>query len=269
MSPDREELALFRELFEGYDKRLRPALRKEDNVTVTLGISVNQLIDIVSGIWLMFPSFICTSASVHNCQCLICTKASGAVQTTETNNSNWTVTLLRIPTGWSHPVGYSLALPRISTRDYRETNSPGQIQVAGPEFEPGIAGVLQAHLLTQRRNLFRKVANHAFHTFEFLSGLRETLCGLAWKNKLLTREGKFLLILAQLRKFTLSYSCRYDLHTRKISMLTNINAVFLVVLQDERNQMMRLSVWVRQVGPNNLPYTKCELISEAIWESTN
>jgi len=33
-------------LFEGYDKRLRPALRKEDNVTVTLGISVNQLIDI-------------------------------------------------------------------------------------------------------------------------------------------------------------------------------------------------------------------------------
>lgn len=47
-------------------------------------------------------------------------------------------------------------------------------------------------------------------------------------------------------------------------MLTNINAVFLVVLQDERNQMMRLSVWVRQVGPNNLPYTKCELISEAI-----
>jgi len=50
MSSDREELALFRELFEGYDKRLRPALRKEDNVTVTLGISVNQLIDIVSGI---------------------------------------------------------------------------------------------------------------------------------------------------------------------------------------------------------------------------
>lgn len=48
MSPDREELTLFRELFEGYDKRLRPALRNEDNVTVTLGISVNQLIDIVS-----------------------------------------------------------------------------------------------------------------------------------------------------------------------------------------------------------------------------
>jgi len=48
MSPDREELTLFRELFEGYDKRLRPALRKEDNVSVTLGISVNQLIDIVS-----------------------------------------------------------------------------------------------------------------------------------------------------------------------------------------------------------------------------
>ena len=48
MSPDREELTLFRELFQGYDKRLRPALKKEDNVTVTLGISVNQLIDIVS-----------------------------------------------------------------------------------------------------------------------------------------------------------------------------------------------------------------------------
>lgn len=57
MSSDREELALFRELFEGYDKRLRPALRKEDNVTVTLGISVNQLIDIVSGIWFMFLNF--------------------------------------------------------------------------------------------------------------------------------------------------------------------------------------------------------------------
>lgn len=57
MSSDREELALFRELFEGYDKRLRPALRKEDNVTVTLGISVNQLIDIVRGIWFMFSNF--------------------------------------------------------------------------------------------------------------------------------------------------------------------------------------------------------------------
>lgn len=48
MSPDREELTLFRDLFDGYDKRLRPALRKEDNVTVILGISVHQLIDIVS-----------------------------------------------------------------------------------------------------------------------------------------------------------------------------------------------------------------------------
>lgn len=46
MSPDREELILFRDLFDGYDKRLRPALRKEDNVTVILGISVHQLIDI-------------------------------------------------------------------------------------------------------------------------------------------------------------------------------------------------------------------------------
>lgn len=46
MSPDREELTLFRDLFDGYDKRLRPALRKEDNVTVILGISVHQLIDI-------------------------------------------------------------------------------------------------------------------------------------------------------------------------------------------------------------------------------
>ena len=50
MSPDREELMLFRDLFDGYDKRLRPALRKEDNVTVKLGISVHQLIDIVSGV---------------------------------------------------------------------------------------------------------------------------------------------------------------------------------------------------------------------------
>ena len=48
MSPDREELTLFRDLFDGYDKRLRPALRKEDNVTMILGISVHQLIDIVS-----------------------------------------------------------------------------------------------------------------------------------------------------------------------------------------------------------------------------
>ena len=50
MSRDREELTLFRDLFEGYDKRIRPALKKEDNVTVTLGISINQLIDIVSGV---------------------------------------------------------------------------------------------------------------------------------------------------------------------------------------------------------------------------
>jgi len=46
MSPDREELALFRDLFDGYDKRIRPVLRKEDNVTVMLGISVFQLIDL-------------------------------------------------------------------------------------------------------------------------------------------------------------------------------------------------------------------------------
>ena len=44
-------------------------------------------------------------------------------------------------------------------------------------------------------------------------------------------------------------------------MLIIINySILLVVLQDERNQMMRLSVWVRQVGPNNLTYTKRELI---------
>ena len=47
MSPDRAELSLFRDLFDGYDKRIRPALRKEDNVTVMLGISVFQLIDLV------------------------------------------------------------------------------------------------------------------------------------------------------------------------------------------------------------------------------
>lgn len=46
MSPDRAELSLFRDLFDGYDKRIRPALRKEDNVTVMLGISVFQLIDL-------------------------------------------------------------------------------------------------------------------------------------------------------------------------------------------------------------------------------
>ena len=49
MSPDRAELSLFRDLFDGYDKRIRPALRKEENVTVKLGITVFQLIDLVSG----------------------------------------------------------------------------------------------------------------------------------------------------------------------------------------------------------------------------
>jgi len=80
MSPDREELTLFRELFEGYDKRLRPALRKEDNVTVTLGISVNQLIDIVSDLlellddrWRLY---------------VYSTYASGAEQTDKTNSPN-------------------------------------------------------------------------------------------------------------------------------------------------------------------------------------
>ena len=37
-----------------------------------------------------------------------------------------------------------------------------------------------------------------------------------------------------------------------MSLLIIINAVLLVALQDERNQMMRLSVWVRQVGPKNI-----------------
>ena len=49
MSPDRAELSLFRDLFDRYDKRIRPALRKEDNVTVMFGISVFQLIDLVGG----------------------------------------------------------------------------------------------------------------------------------------------------------------------------------------------------------------------------
>lgn len=46
MSPDRAELSLFGDLFDGYDKRIRPALRKEENVTVMLGITVFQLIDL-------------------------------------------------------------------------------------------------------------------------------------------------------------------------------------------------------------------------------
>ena len=50
MSPERDELSLFRDLFDGYDKRIRPVLRKEDNVTVTLGISMFQLIDLVSSV---------------------------------------------------------------------------------------------------------------------------------------------------------------------------------------------------------------------------
>lgn len=49
MSPDRAELSLFRDLFDKYDKRIRPALRKEENVTVTLGITLFQLIDLVGG----------------------------------------------------------------------------------------------------------------------------------------------------------------------------------------------------------------------------
>lgn len=52
MSPERDELSLFRDLFDGYDKRIRPVLRKEENVTVMLGISVFQLIDLVSGVYL-------------------------------------------------------------------------------------------------------------------------------------------------------------------------------------------------------------------------
>ncbi|CAH3016545.1 unnamed protein product [Porites evermanni] len=46
MSPERVELSLFRDLFDGYDKRIRPVLRMEDNVTVELGISLFQLIDL-------------------------------------------------------------------------------------------------------------------------------------------------------------------------------------------------------------------------------
>ena len=48
MSPERVELSLFGDLFDGYDKRIRPVLRMEDNVTVELGISLFQLIDLVS-----------------------------------------------------------------------------------------------------------------------------------------------------------------------------------------------------------------------------
>lgn len=48
MSPERVELSLFRDLFDGYDKRIRPVLRMEHNVTVELGISLFQLIDLVS-----------------------------------------------------------------------------------------------------------------------------------------------------------------------------------------------------------------------------
>lgn len=52
---------------------------------------------------------------------------------------------------------------------------------------------------------------------------------------------------------------KLDTSTRKTASTLIINTILFLVCQDERNQMMRLSVWVRQVGPNNLTYTKREL----------
>ena len=42
-----KEKQLVEDLFRDYDPSLRPVLRREDNVTVTLGISVHQIIDVV------------------------------------------------------------------------------------------------------------------------------------------------------------------------------------------------------------------------------
>lgn len=43
-----EEERLFNHLFENYNPRLRPVLKKSEAVNVTFGISLHQIIDVVS-----------------------------------------------------------------------------------------------------------------------------------------------------------------------------------------------------------------------------
>ena len=43
-----DEERLFNHLFKNYNPRLRPVLKKSEAVTVTFGISLHQIIDVVS-----------------------------------------------------------------------------------------------------------------------------------------------------------------------------------------------------------------------------
>jgi hypothetical protein len=47
---DLDEQRLTRDLFKDYDSGLRPVLRQKDNVTVILGISIHQIIDVVRNV---------------------------------------------------------------------------------------------------------------------------------------------------------------------------------------------------------------------------
>lgn len=54
---DKDEDRLFRDLFQDYNQELRPAVNKEENVTVFLGLTLQQVIDLVRNILSVLPFF--------------------------------------------------------------------------------------------------------------------------------------------------------------------------------------------------------------------
>jgi len=45
---DNDEARLLEDILGNYDKKLRPVIKKQPNVTVKLGLTLNQIIDVVS-----------------------------------------------------------------------------------------------------------------------------------------------------------------------------------------------------------------------------
>jgi len=45
---DNDEARLLEDILGNYDKKLRPVIKKQHNVTVKLGLTLNQIIDVVS-----------------------------------------------------------------------------------------------------------------------------------------------------------------------------------------------------------------------------
>lgn len=64
------EKELLRDLFKDYDKDMRPVLNDNDTVTVKIGLSLHQIMDVVSNIDSINSSMCCKSVVSQDIPCI-------------------------------------------------------------------------------------------------------------------------------------------------------------------------------------------------------